>query len=46
MADDPVCCGFPMTVQEYDKDEDTYLYMCQENCNHLVSFTDDDEVWK
>lgn len=43
---DPICCGEPMEVVEYDSDEDVYHYVCQVNRDHTQWFTDEDEVWK
>ena len=34
VMDDPWCCGQPMTVSEYDKDYDRYLYVCDVNPDH------------
>lgn len=42
----PICCGEPMEVQEYDSDEDAYLYVCVMEPDHTRWLVDDDEVWK
>lgn len=44
--DEPICCGGqPMSVTEYDKHADLYLWQCTV-CGAHAETRDDDEVWK
>lgn len=44
---EPVCCGEPMAIQEYDADDDLYAYSCVITPSHPLKYVEkDDETWK
>lgn len=43
----PHCGSASVDVVEYDKDEDHYVYRCDEaDCGKTFYYVDDDETWK
>lgn len=39
-------CGSTGSVNEYDPDDDAYLFTCDNDPRHRWWATNDDEVWK